>query len=771
MGPADLPARTRRKSRRPTLARIAAALLVFASLLAGSFTSATAAGAVGHVDAVDAVDAASSVHIVAAGDFGTTADAGSVLDRIADLAPDAAFAVGDLSYNNAPESDWCAFVTSRLGAGLPFELLSGNHESDGLNGSIGAFTSCLPNKLAGLVGSYGREYYVDLPAGKPVMRVINTSAGLHFPDGTWNYAKGDAHYNWAATAIDSARAAGISWVMVNNHYPCLGVAAYACVMPADFYGLLQDRRVDLVVDGHDHTYMRTHQLAGSNAACPRIPRVGFDADCVADSDNSYVAGRGTVFATVGTGGRALRQINLADPDLPNFAAWSGANVNPSYGVLDLVATERQLTANFEAAGAGSFADSFTITRPVRPSPSAASVFVPVAPTRVLDTRPAQGGTGSLAPAEQRVMSVAAATARGGGGPVVPQGALAVAVNLTVPNPPARGHLRVMPGDAASLTDASAVNFRAGESIANGQTARIAADRTLKLYNGAAAEVDAVVDVTGYFLPVSAATAPQLSGGLFTAVEPARVYDSAAASGLTPPGASTRVDLAAAVPPGATAAAYNLTVVGPAGAGHLRVHPAGSPLPATSTLNFAAWDRIANGGSVQVGADRRLEVYNASQVPVRFLVDVTGYYGSATGGVFHAIDPTRVLDTRSVSGGGGPLAAAAEATIPVGAAQSDPTAPAVPAGSVAAEFNATAVRAGGAGHLRMWPGGQPRPGTSMVNWPRPGYTRANAGTVGIGPGPNPTVDIYNGTGSALEVLIDVNGFYQPHSHGPQPAFSQ
>ena len=32
-------------------------------------------------------------------------------------------------------------------------------------------------------------------------------------------------------------------------------------------------------------------------------------------------------------------------------------------------------------------------------------------------------------------------------------------------------------------------------------------------------------------------------------------------------------------------------------------------------------------------------------------------------------------------------------------------------------------------------------------------------------------IYNGTGSALEVLIDVNGFYQPHSHGPQPAFSQ
>ncbi|MFM2438907.1 MAG: hypothetical protein RLZ55_1732, partial [Actinomycetota bacterium] len=560
---------------------------------------------------------APSVHVVAAGDFGSSADAAAVLSRTAELAPDAAFAVGDLSYNVAPESDWCSFAAQRLGPDLAFELLSGNHESDGYNGSIEDFAACLPNRLPGLVGTYGREYYVDLPVDKPVMRVINTSAGLHFPEGTWDYSAGDVHYTWTAAAIDSARAKGISWVMVNNHYPCLGMAAYACVMPHDFYDLLQDRRVDLVVDGHDHAYMRSHQLAGGSVGCPRIPTSGFDADCVADSDNAYAAGRGTVFATVGTGGRALRPVNLADPDRPNFAAWSGSNANPTYGVLDLVATQSVLTARFVRASGGTFDDSFTITRdppPAPPPPSEPLVFVAMPAARVLDTRPNRGGAGPLGAAEQRRISVASAQADGS--PVVPAGALAVAVNLTAPRPSASGHFRLMPGTAAALTSASAINFRSGESIANGLTTRLAPDGTLKLYNGAAVPVDAVVDVVGYFVPAAGGTPAQLAGGLFTPVTPTRVYDSVQSGAATAGGAWTAVELASVLPPGASAVAYNITVVEPAAAGHLRVHRAGSPLPESSTINFAAGDRVANATSVQVGDDRRLAVYNSGRAPVR-----------------------------------------------------------------------------------------------------------------------------------------------------------
>ena len=288
MGPADLPARTGRKSRR----RRWRGSPPPSSSSRACWRAASSATAAGRGGGGGRGGRRQQRPHRGGGDFGTTADAGAVLDRIADLAPDAAFAVGDLSHNNAPESDWCAFVTSRLGAGLPFELLSGNHESDGLNGSIGAFTSCLPNKLAGLVGSYGRG-------------VLRGPPGRQASHAGHQHLCGPALPRWDLELCQRGRA-----LQLGRHrdrlrpsrghqlghgqqpLPVLGVAAYACVMPADFYGLLQDRRVDLVVDGHDHTYMRTHQLAGSNVGCPRIPRVGFDADCVADSDNSYVAGRG-----------------------------------------------------------------------------------------------------------------------------------------------------------------------------------------------------------------------------------------------------------------------------------------------------------------------------------------------------------------------------------------------------------------------------------------------------------------------------------------------
>ena len=46
---------------------------------------------------------------------------------------------------------------SRSAPGYPFELLSGNHESNGQNGNINDFSACLPNQLPGVVGTYGRQ--------------------------------------------------------------------------------------------------------------------------------------------------------------------------------------------------------------------------------------------------------------------------------------------------------------------------------------------------------------------------------------------------------------------------------------------------------------------------------------------------------------------------------------------------------------------------------------------------------------------------------------
>ena len=152
------------------------------------------------------VEAATEVRLVAAGDFGARTETSAVLTAMAAAGPDAALALGDLAYlDRVPETAWCDYVKQRVGAGFPFELTSGNHESlDVDDGQINDFSACLPNQVPGVVGTYGREYYMDLPAASPtpLVRVITTSPNLTFEDGLWEYAAGDAHHTWVANAID-----------------------------------------------------------------------------------------------------------------------------------------------------------------------------------------------------------------------------------------------------------------------------------------------------------------------------------------------------------------------------------------------------------------------------------------------------------------------------------------------------------------------------------------------------------------------------------------
>ena len=307
------------------------------------------------------------IHLTAAGDFGARTATGTVLDRIAALDPDAHLALGDLAYRDlVPESAWCSYVKSHIGEGFPFELISGNHDSLDVNdGQINDFSVCLPNQVPGVVGTYGREYYMDFPQGAPIVRVIQTAPTLTFEDGKWNYSVGDADYNWLSNAIDDGRAKGAQWIVVTSHVPCFSVGEYNCPT-TDFTRLLASKKVDLVLHGHEHGYMRTKQLRSGVTGCTTIPAGTFNATCVADSDNAFAAGQGTVFATVGTGGTPLRDVDPADTEAGYFGAFEGLNLNPTYGVLDMKFTATQLTAAFVPTS-GSFSDAFTITKGAPPT--------------------------------------------------------------------------------------------------------------------------------------------------------------------------------------------------------------------------------------------------------------------------------------------------------------------------------------------------------------------------------------------------------------------
>ena len=317
--------------RRSLLVTVSAALLLCAALPA---TTANTAQVV------------PSVRFTAAGDFAATSTTGAVLDAVAAADPDLHLALGDLSYGaTGAEEAWCNFVTARVGAGFPFELLAGNHESNGQNGNINDFSACLPNQLPGLVGTYGRQWYLDVPAQAPLVRFVMVSPALPFPDGTWTYAAGSPRYQWTSAAIDGARAAGIPWVVAGMHKPCLSVGQYSCEPGADLLNLFVSKKVDLVLSGHEHLYQRTKQL-GTAPGCSALTPDAYVGACVADGDNDLVQGRGTTFVTAGTGGITLRDVNPSDAEAPYFASWSGLNANPTWGSLDVRVESDQLIGSF-----------------------------------------------------------------------------------------------------------------------------------------------------------------------------------------------------------------------------------------------------------------------------------------------------------------------------------------------------------------------------------------------------------------------------------------
>lgn len=348
-------------------ARVVSVLAAAALGLAAAVTPAA--------PAPTAAAATTPVHLTAAGDFSATGDTARVLDGIRASGSQLTLALGDLSYGmTATEQAWCDFVTSRVGTSHPFQLVAGNHESNGTDGRIDAFAACLPNRLPGMVGTYARQWYADVPQTAPLVRVIMISPSLRFPDGTYSYAKGSARYTWTANAIDSARAAGVRWVVVGFHKPCFSMTSVACDPGADLVNLLVSKKVDLVLTGHSHVYDRTKQLSLS-AGCPALVPGTTSAACIADSDSSFTQGAGTVFSTVGTGGTPVELVRPADAERNYFSAYAGNGSNPTWGFLDVTADENRLSARFVPTSGAGFTDAYTITRPTTPAPVTSVAFV------------------------------------------------------------------------------------------------------------------------------------------------------------------------------------------------------------------------------------------------------------------------------------------------------------------------------------------------------------------------------------------------------------
>jgi len=141
------------------------------------------------------------------------------------------------------------------------------------------------------------------------------------------------------------------------------------------------------------------------------------------------------------------------------------------------------------------------------SAGSAGTFHVIAPVRVYDSRLPQPAQGKLSVGQNRVVSIKDARSETTGAvtvaDVVPAGAVSIVANLTITETESTigGFLSVVPGDATALSGSSINWFGVNQNVANGLTAKIAADRTVKVFCGGVSDSKThfVIDVSGYWM--------------------------------------------------------------------------------------------------------------------------------------------------------------------------------------------------------------------------------------------------------------------------------
>jgi hypothetical protein len=374
---------------------------------------------------------------------------------------------------------------------------------------------------------------------------------------------------------------------------------------------------------------------------------------------------------------------------------------------------------------------------------------PVAPSRLADTRTGHGAPAGRVPGGGTI----AVDVTGVGG-VPPTGVEAVVVNLTSVGATTAGYLTAW---ATGLTKpgTSNLNFRAGQVVANQAIVPVGADGTISIANSAGA-THVIADIQGWFGDGSEA-----DGSRLNPLAPARLADSR--SGLGVPagrvgaGATVSLDVTGVggIPAtGASAVVVNVTAVGATASTHLTLWASGGSKPATSNVNVAAGQVVANQAIVPVGADGRISIANAAG-GTHVIVDVQGWFGDA-GALLRPVTPARLADSRTGVGvPTGTVPAGGTVTVDVTGVGGVPA-----AGALAVVVNLTVTGGTAASHLTAWPTGQAKPSTSNLNFAA-GQVVANQAVIPVGA--DGTISISNAAG-ATHVVVDVQGWFGPAGPG-------
>lgn len=354
---------------------------------------------------------ANSFTFVVVGDFDGSADntpdggvePRTTMTKIGQTTTPFVVTTGDLQQDRpGGASAWCGAYNSS--ANKPLYLGAGNHEAESpdsadINDYVGA--GCAKPNVGNITefqtGSYPTDYYFDYPAVNPKIRVFNISPALQIQgeDAPYDYTSGSPRYNWISNGIDSARANG-QWVMVAYHKPYLnagerhggsGGEEINLSIVKDLFNLEVSKKVDVILNGHEHNYMRSKQLA-LGTGCTAITRGSYNSSCVVNdgSSSNYTQGAGAVEIINVGAGSVNEGVGYSSSlgDAGFFAKHIDGTFN---GYMTYTVSDNSLVGNL-VSNDGSTKDTFTINKPAGPPNPPANPTTTVDFSQVASTAPA-----------------------------------------------------------------------------------------------------------------------------------------------------------------------------------------------------------------------------------------------------------------------------------------------------------------------------------------------------------------------------------------------
>jgi YVTN family beta-propeller protein len=382
------------------------------------------------------------------------------------------------------------------------------------------------------------------------------------------------------------------------------------------------------------------------------------------------------------------------------------------------------------------------------TPLAALRFAPLSqPCRAVDTRPQYGGGGPIQGGTFQNFPISGAGTCG-----VLASAAAYSMNVSVVPQGPLGYLTVWPaGQPQPLV--STLNSLDGRIKANAAIMPAGAGGEISVY--ATNTTNVIVDVNGYFAPVSGSTLA------FYPLPPCRVADTRHSTyppGLGPPfltggqerafpilNATTTCNIPSS---GVAAYSLNFSVVPHGSLFYMTVWPTGETRPTVSTLNDIPGQIIANAAIVTAGTSGDVSVYPTNDTDL--VIDINGYFAAAgTGGLsLYGVQPCRVIDTRKVGSG---LPFSGTLSPPVDVVDSPCS---VPSAAQTYVFNASVVPQGYLGYLTLWPDGTTQPLVSTLN----ALDGSISSNMAIVPSTNGKVDAF--ASGLTQLILDISSYFAP-----------